>query len=110
MGKGLLSCLFIVLCAFSTIAQSTEEAYFREKQKVVVFPNPAENTVHLLGLENSSRANIIITNTYGAIVLQHRWEIRNHSLSIPIPNLGAGIYVLTINSKEQQIQTKFYKR
>ena len=79
------------------------------KQKIKIFPNPATNVVNILGLKNSSRANISISDISGNIVLQHQWSIRNNSISIPIPNLNAGIYVARIESEEQQIQTKFYK-
>ena len=79
-------------------------------QKVIVFPNPATNVVNILGLHNSSRAAISITDTYGTLVLQHRWEIKNNALNIPITSLNSGIYIVTIRSEEQQVRTKFYKQ
>jgi hypothetical protein len=79
------------------------------KQKIKVFPNPATNVVNILGLKNSVRADITISDISGHTVLQHTWAIRNNALSIPIPNLNAGIYVIQIQSEEQQVQTKFYK-
>lgn len=78
-------------------------------RKIKVFPNPATNLVNILGLQNSSKATILISDISGNIVLQHEWAIRNNSLSIPIPNLETGIYVVGIESKEQKVQTKFYK-
>jgi hypothetical protein len=89
---------------------SEDEKYFPVKSEIIVFPNPAENTVHILGLADSNKAAIVITNVLGEVVLKHHWEIRNNALSIPIPNLKPGIYMLTINSREQQIKTKFYKK
>ena len=79
-------------------------------QKVKVFPNPATNVVNILGLQNSSRAAISITDTYGTLVLQHRWQIKNNALNIPISSLNSGMYIVTILSEEQQVQTKFYKQ
>ncbi len=79
------------------------------KQKIKVFPNPATKVVNILGLRNTSRANISISEISGNTVLKHQWAIRNNAVSIPIPNLDSGIYVVKIESKEQQIQTKFYK-
>jgi len=103
--------LFLVLCSFRVSAQlNGGEVNSTDKSEIIVFPNPAENTVHILGLKDSNRAAIVIMNTLGEVVLQHRWEIRNNSLSIPIPNLKSGIYLLTINSNEQQVKTKFYKK
>ena len=110
MKKRLLSFLIILLSASALVAQNTNESAFEKKQELVVFPNPAESTVHILGLENSSRSNIVIMDTYGTIVMQLKWAIKDNALSIPIPNLASGIYVVTINSQEQKVQTKFYKK
>ena len=37
-------------------------------------------------------------------------EIKNNALNIPIVTLKPGIYIVTIRSKKQNIQTKFYKK
>lgn len=106
--------LISLLLFFSSIAASAQLSNNGEnltvKSEIIVFPNPAENTVHILGLTDSNKASIVVSNTSGEVVLQHRWAIRNNSLSIPIPNLKSGIYMLSINSREQQIKTKFYKK
>lgn len=105
----------LVLFCFNATAQTSEaqktitSKEIVTKQKIKVFPNPATNVVNILGLKNSSRANIVISDISGNIILQHQWAIRNNAVSIPIPNLNAGIYVARIDSEEQQIQTKFYK-
>jgi hypothetical protein len=78
-------------------------------KKVRIFPNPATNVVNILGLENSLKAQISITDITGNKVQGHNWEIRNNSLSIPIPTLVPGIYMVTVQSKEQRFQSKFYK-
>jgi len=61
------------------------------------------------GLKNSIQANITISDISGNVLIHRQWAIRNNAVSIPIPNLEKGIYVVRIDSKEQQIQTKFYK-
>lgn len=86
---------------------STEQT---RTQKIKVFPNPATNVVNILGLQNSVRADILITDTYGNAVLNHHWAIKNNALNIPITSLDSGIYIVTIRSEEQQVQTKFYKQ
>ena len=98
-----------------TIAQSgnpteTNPIAQSKTQKVKVFPNPATNVVNILGLHNSIRAAILITDTYGNVVLEHHWKIKNNALNIPVASLAAGIYIVTIRSPEQQVQTKFYKQ
>ena len=89
----------------STARQETQSV-----QKVKVFPNPATNVVNILGLKNSSKADIIISDVYGSIQLKHQWRIKNNAINIPIASLNSGIYIVTISSQEQKIQTKFYKK
>ncbi|KAG1657601.1 DNA polymerase I [Nymphon striatum] len=93
---------------------SGQEPASRQEQKatkkIKVFPNPATNVVNVLGLINSSRATIIVSDISGNEVLAHQWAIRNNAVSIPVPNLNSGIYVVRIESKEQRVQTKFYKK
>ncbi|GGD68396.1 hypothetical protein GCM10011412_02480 [Maribacter cobaltidurans] len=79
-------------------------------QEVKVFPNPATNVINILGLQNSERALIRISDTYGNTMMNYQWEIKNNALNIPIANLGLGIYLITINSSEQKIQKKFFKQ
>ncbi len=43
-------------------------------QKIKIFPNPATNAINILGLQNSSRAEILISNIYGSVVLKHSWQ------------------------------------
>ena len=108
--------VLLILFSFCASAQTsqtqetTKKIETIKKHKIKVFPNPATNVVNILGLINSNQANIIVSDLYGTIVLQHQWAIRNNSLSIPIPSLDSGIYVVHIKSKKQQVQTKFYKK
>lgn len=108
--------VFLILFSFCATAQTdkTQETTFQKeavkKQKIKVFPNPATNVVNVLGLKNSERAEISVSDIYGNVVLNHRWEIKNKSLNIPISSLNSGIYVIRIRSEEQSVQTKFYKQ
>ena len=80
-----------------------------QTQKVKVFPNPVTNVVNVLGVLNSAQATILVIDINGGVVLQRKWAIRNNAINIPVPNLNTGIYVIRIESSEQQVQTKFYK-
>lgn len=111
--KKLLIISIFLLGLQSAIAQSAieiEPGVETQVQKVKVFPNPATNVVNILGLYNSQRAAITITDTYGNAVLQHNWAIKNNALNIPVTSLKSGIYIVTIRSEEQQVQTKFFKQ
>jgi len=115
MRKGAFLFIFLLL-SFEAIAQTDigqeQATHQKEKttKKIKVFPNPATNVINVLGLTNTTRATIIISDISGNEVIQRQWAIRNKAVSIPIPNLEAGIYVIRITSREQQVQTKFYKK
>lgn len=104
--KGLRS-LLVVIFFFFTLNSNGQS---NSNTAIKVFPNPATNVVNVLGLQNSNTSNITILDTYGNIVLRHTWEIKNNAINIPISSLTSGIYVITIHSKEQQVQTRFYKK
>lgn len=109
MKRILVLFLFAFTLSFSANAQR-EDVEIVIAKKVKVFPNPATNVVNILGLRNSAKAEISISDTYGNTALEHRWAIRNNALNIPITSLNSGIYIITIRSQEQQVQTKFYKQ
>ena len=77
---------------------------------IKIFPNPATNVINVLGLENDPNASIIITDAYGSQVVYHKWNIKNNALNIPVLNLDTGIYLITIQSEHQYVQSKFYKQ
>ncbi len=108
----IITSIFILGFQFA-VAQAEhhiEKTAIQKPVKVKVFPNPATNVVNILGLQNSNRAEIQISDAYGNTVLQHHWAIKNNALNIPVTSLDSGIYIVTIRSKEQQIQTKFFKK
>ncbi len=111
--KVLPICILLLFCVL-TFAQESESAIINKdaakSQKIMVFPNPATNVVNILGLINSDKADILISDVYGNMMLKHQWRIKNNALNIPIVTLNTGIYIVTIRSQEQNIQTKFYKK
>lgn len=114
--KSFFSLIILTFLAFSVHAQTISETEITAKErpitemKVKVFPNPATSVVNVLGLKNTSKANISIMDIYGNIVLSHQWEIRRNAVNIPISTLTSGAYIITIQSKVQLVRTKFYKK
>jgi len=102
--------LLFLFCVSISLGQSEDGINSRAIEKVKIFPNPATNIINVLGLQNSSNTLILVSDVYGNKVLEHNWEIKNNALNIPIANLEKGIYLISIHSKEQQIQAKFYKQ
>ena len=111
MKKQFWMVLLVFCCANICQAQSYEKAT-KGNQEITVklFPNPATSVINILGLTNTEKANIIVSDSYGNSVLQHAWEIKNNALNIPVANLEKGMYILSILSPEQHVRTKFYKQ
>ncbi|MEO1009724.1 MAG: T9SS type A sorting domain-containing protein [Bacteroidota bacterium] len=108
--KKLLALLAIILVSVIGYSQENDAKGAATETAVRIFPNPATNVINILGLKNSARAHIIISDTYGNKVLEHQWAIRNNALNIPIATLRPGVYAITISSPGQRVQTRFYKR
>lgn len=102
-------CIFACIAAGLAQTNLTENAK-RTEEKITIFPNPATNVINVLGLKNTRNAIILISDLYGTTLLNHQWEIKNNALNIPVANLEGGIYLLSIQSEEQNIKTKFYKK
>ncbi|WP_299532361.1 T9SS type A sorting domain-containing protein [Ulvibacterium sp.] len=103
----ILGLFFFTVLGHSQAGNSEQIAV---QAKIKLFPNPATNVINVLGLENSDRAHILISDIYGNPVLQHQWKIKNNALSIPVAHLEKGVYLIIINSLEQKVRTKFYKQ
>lgn len=98
-------------CITHGSAQSNKnDKTVQQMVKVKVFPNPATSIINILGLKDTQKANIIVADSYGNTVLFHEWEIKNNALNIPVANLDKGMYLLSIRSPEQRVNTKFYKQ
>ncbi|MCP4977648.1 MAG: T9SS type A sorting domain-containing protein [Maribacter sp.] len=107
-------CFVMLVCSYGHAQENNIDRNMQVEtstiQKVKVFPNPATNVVNILGLINCDKADILISDVYGNVMLKHHWRIKNNALNIPIVTLDTGIYIVTIRSQEQNIQTKFYKK
>lgn len=111
MKKQFWMVLLVFCCANICQAQSCEKAT-KGNQEITVklFPNPATSVINVLGLKDTEKASIQVSDSYGNMVLQHAWEIKNNALNIPVANLEKGMYILFIVSPEQRLHTKFYKQ
>ncbi|UWX55475.1 T9SS type A sorting domain-containing protein [Maribacter litopenaei] len=108
--KRIVVLLSFLFSAFLFSQQGTATDVKSSSEQIKVFPNPATNVINVLGLHNSKKATIVISDSYGNPLMNYQWEIRNNALNIPIANLEPGIYLLYIHSPEQKIQKKFVKQ
>lgn len=100
----------VVLCLIVSSICFCQLSKHDPNNDVKIFPNPATTVLNVLGLKNDHHASIVISDSYRNTVINHQWDIKNHSLNIPVFKLEKGIYVITIQSEHQTVQTKFYKQ
>ena len=113
MKKTISILVLMFFCAFGFGQVNFDSLAIQENKtikKIKVFPNPATNVVNILGLINSTKADILVSDVYGNALLKHQWHIKNNAINIPIATLEPGIYMVTIISQEQKVQTRFYKK
>jgi len=110
MKKNLILLILSIGAITQCLSQTDAENRPRKSvEKIKVFPNPATSVINILGLKDAPKASILISDVYGNTALHYQWEIKNNALNIPIADLEKGIYMISIQSQEQQIKTKFYK-
>jgi hypothetical protein len=80
-----------------------------DETKVVVFPNPANDIVHVdLTLKKPSDFTVSISDMVGRIVYEKTFNALsgNQGLSIPTSNVNSGNYILNIQTSAGSIQRK----
>tara|TARA_R110002051_G_scaffold66515_1_gene120410 strand:- start:4533 stop:7865 length:3333 start_codon:yes stop_codon:yes gene_type:complete len=76
----------------------------------VLSPNPVDDILKVEGLESMPNAQILITNLNGVTTLLKNKQITNGTFEMNISNLSPGIYLLTLNNGEKEINLKFVKK
>ena len=96
---------------FTNIQQSSDCAWVKEKEltNMELYPNPANNTLHISTQELISEIEIV--NTLGQVVMQ--MDVNDDNAVCDVKGLANGIYVVRIRTLRQaqgaEIQRKFIK-
>ncbi len=72
--------------------------------EIKLYPNPAENSFSVFGLDESKSVMVTITNLHGNICKKHN-QIQNLSIA----DLQAGIYFVRVEHKDRIVQLKLIK-
>lgn len=95
---------FIMLADFKSSAVSISSI---EKNSFNIYPNPAQNTINLKGLENiSSNAIIEIYSIIGVKVA----EVEYSGNSIDVSAFQSGVYLLKVSDKNKSYSQTFIKQ
>ena len=68
---------------------------------LILYPNPARNSVELLNPSNINLENLRIFDISGRLILEKRIDNRNQSVLINVENLAPAAYILIAKSKDR---------
>jgi hypothetical protein len=98
--------------SISDLAQLDEEIVQKEitKSDMLLYPNPVGDnlTVELMGATPESKANCIISDLMGNIVLQQTME--GNEKILPVGKLTTGIYLISVTDEKNTYTKRFVKR
>ena len=80
---------------------------FADKPSFNVYPNPFDNELHIIGLDNQTDVKIEIYNSIGQRIIEDYFSIEK---TISTGNLQAGVYFLKIKTGEKTLTHKVIKR
>lgn len=75
----------------------------------LVYPNPANSTVNLLGMKGLDIQSVAVVNTSGAVVTSMN-NVNNSNVSIDINNLEEGIYFINVETSTNVEVIRFVKK
>jgi hypothetical protein len=82
---------------------------FDLKNSVVLYPNPAKNTININVASEVNLQSISIYNTLGQLVKTMSVNDKNSSSAIDVSSLKTGTYLMEINATEGKVIKKFVK-
>ncbi len=91
------------------VLQPTGIADAAEKLGIAVYPNPGNGRVSIAAKQPLTRVEIIVTNTVGHVLYNHRLPVLQAQQELDLTHLPAGIYLLRIISDKGQAITKLVK-
>ncbi len=99
---------YIFDCNVSTPRLSMEENEMENTTNMSVYPNPVKSGDNLnlvIGSEESSSGNLVISDLMGKVVLQKEFSLEDEarSLSIPTTQFSNGYYIVSVISSEGRI-------
>ena len=87
--------------------QSANGLVYREKSNVLVYPNPAANTLFIAVKESiQAQVRICISDLNGTIVFKQDAYLQTENIQLEIGALASGIYVLNLTSDRLNLTKK----
>ena len=80
-----------------------------ENEVIEIFPNPANNIVNIIGLNDDSMIDIAILNLVGQLVYEQRFD-HSKNLEIDLSVISAGSYFIQLKRNGSSITKKLIKK
>lgn len=96
----------------SQITLGTNEVVGNTKNSelsVMVFPNPAESIVNLVAMKDDYIKNVELYNMSGNLILNKK-QINNSKTTLDVNTMGAGVYLLKIQTEKGNFVKKIIKK
>lgn len=112
-GMAYISVMSVNSCGTSPLTSfQTFRDYCTENQnltnQITIYPNPARETIHILGIQNTEEALYRLYNLNGTLIDQGEIDLDEYQLSVG--NLNPGAYLLHIYSDQFNIRRKILKQ
>lgn len=98
------------------VVLKTDKTCQGEKRQTINFagltfyPNPAEDYLNIVGLNDFTDIEVYITDLAGNRITSQVLDKSSSSLRIPLYNLSVGVYIVNIKTDTQTMNTKIYKK
>ncbi len=96
----------IVESTFNLVV-SVQELHSEDKNQFIIYPNPTENTLSVLGVDKNELYEYSIIDLFGRVI-DHK--INNTLQSISVTSLKTGSYFINITSNKNSETFKFEKK
>jgi len=79
------------------------EEHYQNKTTITLYPNPANTTFQIKGIDNFQNVSVSVYNIYGQLVISE--QNLNENSIIRIENLHKGVYIVNIFNKNNIVAT-----
>jgi len=102
------STVIVCNCDITTGLETTQSK--KKENRLVIYPNPANNRIAVLIPENIVKSSIEIIDLFGRLVLKKETDIYGTEVIFDISSLNEGYYIVNLNNNKTINSGKFLKK
>lgn len=93
----------------STLSKVVMILFVQKGEQLILFPNPASETVHILLPQNSDKTSIEVYDNMGHLIKSLQSSVNQNIVSIPVQHLPKGSYYVIVKLKGESKTLRFIK-